>query len=465
MIKSIKLLIWVYLILLVLEGALRKWILPSLSSPLLIVRDPVVAMIYALALAKGVFPHSRFVICTAILAAASVLVSFLGGCDQPVVILYGLRINYLHIPLIFVMAEVLTRKDVERLGIMLLLLAIPNTLLMIQQFRASPDDWLNKGVGDGEGGQLFGAEGRIRPPGFFSFISGPQNYYPLCAAFFLYMVSRRKGLILTVILAAGVAIAVALPVSISRTCMVATMIVGVVYLITMPFATGISLKFIKPAIVLLIIGLIISQLSIFSEGSSAFTTRWTTAAGADTNGWMDLIGRIGGIIDLTIESITNAPLFGSGIGMGSNFGSQFTTGSMQFMLAEDEWAKVLLELGLPVGLGFIVLRVALGLYIGSKSISVLVHNKDPLPILIFSSCAVILVYGQWGPPVILGFAVLGSGLTLAAIKHSETLEGMEMITESSLQEDVQVPQEFPSIDQKAESRRLPSSKRSEHDRR
>lgn len=39
--NSIKIAIWIYFILWIFEGALRKWVLPSLASSLLIVRDPV----------------------------------------------------------------------------------------------------------------------------------------------------------------------------------------------------------------------------------------------------------------------------------------------------------------------------------------------------------------------------------------------------------------------------------------
>lgn len=39
--KSLRKLLWLYFWLLIFEGALRKWILPGLSSPLLLVRDPV----------------------------------------------------------------------------------------------------------------------------------------------------------------------------------------------------------------------------------------------------------------------------------------------------------------------------------------------------------------------------------------------------------------------------------------
>ena len=57
---SLRLLVWLYFWLLLWEGALRKWFFPSLSTPLLVVRDPVVLLIYAIALAKHVFPFNRF---------------------------------------------------------------------------------------------------------------------------------------------------------------------------------------------------------------------------------------------------------------------------------------------------------------------------------------------------------------------------------------------------------------------
>ena len=48
--------IWLYFALLIIEGALRKWALPSLSAPLLVIRDPVVLLIYVQALRSRQFP-------------------------------------------------------------------------------------------------------------------------------------------------------------------------------------------------------------------------------------------------------------------------------------------------------------------------------------------------------------------------------------------------------------------------
>ena len=112
---SLKPFIWLYFLLLVLEGALRKWILPGLAEPLLIVRDPVVLMIYALAFSSGVFPFRPAVLTLVAFAAVSLGFALIVG-TPPVVAFYGLRINYLHVPLIFVMAQTLTHADVLRIG-------------------------------------------------------------------------------------------------------------------------------------------------------------------------------------------------------------------------------------------------------------------------------------------------------------------------------------------------------------
>ena len=49
-------LIYVYFFLLIFEGALRKWIVPSLSGPLLVARDPVLMAIYTMVIFRGMFP-------------------------------------------------------------------------------------------------------------------------------------------------------------------------------------------------------------------------------------------------------------------------------------------------------------------------------------------------------------------------------------------------------------------------
>ena len=66
--KPVRQLIWLYLILWLIEGGLRRWFLPSLTTPLLLVRDPVVLAIYGLAISKNLFPFNGFVVIGLLLA-------------------------------------------------------------------------------------------------------------------------------------------------------------------------------------------------------------------------------------------------------------------------------------------------------------------------------------------------------------------------------------------------------------
>ena len=60
--RRIRQLIWLYFWLLLIEGALRKWVVPRYSNPLLLVRDPVMLGIYFYAIRGHVFPKNVWVI-------------------------------------------------------------------------------------------------------------------------------------------------------------------------------------------------------------------------------------------------------------------------------------------------------------------------------------------------------------------------------------------------------------------
>src|SRR5207253_8541176 len=75
--QNIRRLIYLYLFLLIIEGALRKWIVPQFSNPLLLVRDPVVVAIYFLAWRARVFSRNAFISSLAVIAILSWIVSVL----------------------------------------------------------------------------------------------------------------------------------------------------------------------------------------------------------------------------------------------------------------------------------------------------------------------------------------------------------------------------------------------------
>jgi hypothetical protein len=424
--KNLKRLIWLYVFLLIVEGALRKWIVPSLSDPLLIVRDPVAIAIYVLAFLTGRFPINGFIIFIGGLAVASVAASLIAGQTNVLVLAYGLRINYAHLPLIWIMAETLTRKDVERMGCFLLLVAVPMTAVMIQQFRSPVNAWINRGIGNDEMGQIYGALGRIRPPGLFSFITGPQAFYPLVAAFFFNQVSGTRRLWWPVLLGCGLAIFVALPVSISRTAALATGIVVLMFFVSLPVAGAGIFARLRTLVMLGIVLVAISFLPIFHQGREAFMARWETASvSTDGDAVRGIQGRVLGGFTQPFYFAAKAPLFGKGIGVGSNVGARLLAGRLGFLLAEDEWSKIFLELGPLLGGAFIGFRIFLTVYLGLRALGALFSKRDNLPLLIFSAASVPIALNQWAPPTLLGFAVVGAGLLLASLKDEPAEEEEE----------------------------------------
>lgn len=420
MIRSIKILIWIYFALLIFEGALRKWVMPGFAEPLLIVRDPVVILIYVLAAAAGVFPRNLFMVALGVLVALAVLFSMLAGQSNLLVMGYGIRTDFLHVPLIWVMAAVLDRRDAERLGFAVLAVAIPLTLLMVEQFRSPIEAWINRGVGSDEGGQIYGAGGRIRPPGFFSFITGPMSFFPLAAAFFLQFVVKPAGgrLRWLFVLASGAAIITALPVSISRGTMINTAAVGAVFAACL-FVTGVRMGgVVRFAAAAAVLAVALSFLPVFDEAREAFMDRWDTAASqVDNDPWGNLGMRIAAGFTDPIMSADSAPFFGYGIGVGSNVGAQLMDGRMGFALGENEWMRSIQEMGPLLGIAFIALRCAIALHLFVLSWRALRRRRDALPMLIWTAASPLIVLQQWAPPTLLGFAVFGGGLLLASLNY------------------------------------------------
>src|SRR5437660_2558294 len=196
--QRVRQLIWAYFWLLLIEGALRKWVVPRFSNPLLLIRDPVMLGIYFYAIKAQVFPRNVWAVSLWIIGILSA-VAILGSPLFPYLPLkamvevtaYGFRSNFLHLPLIFGMAGVFDEEDVKKFGWWILVVMIPMGLLMAVQFKASPDSFINRTAGLGEAEQLTAGGGKIRPPGPFSFISGPVLLMSVAAAFLLYCAHTR----------------------------------------------------------------------------------------------------------------------------------------------------------------------------------------------------------------------------------------------------------------------------------
>jgi hypothetical protein len=420
--RAVRISIWVYLVLLLLEGALRKWALPSLSDPLLVIRDPVVLAIYFFALRARVFPWNAFVIILAVIGVLSLLLSILIFLEDLIplkvillVTLYGFRSNFLHMPLIFVMANVLDLEDVKKIGRWTLLLTIPMAALMAVQFKASPDSFINKTVGLGEAQQIATAGGKIRPPAVFSFTSGPVFYLSAAAAFVIYgALSNGVYKRWLLVMSAG-ALLVGVNVSGSRACVLAVVLVVLAILIILVVRPSAVNKIAGTVLALVVVGLIASRLPFFKEGIDVLSERFTTSAeAAETT-------VVGGLLERVLQEFTDPfvylpkmPLTGWGLGLGTSGGARFLLGQGTLLFSENEWTRILAESGPILGFAFIFWRIAVMVKLFLASFRAVKRSGEVLAILLFSTVFLGVLNGQLGQPTTLGFTVVLAGLCLAA---------------------------------------------------
>lgn len=425
--QRIRQLIWAYFWLLLIEGALRKWVMPSYSNPLLLIRDPVMLAIYYYSIRARVFPRNFWVnslwiiaglslVASCLLSVFNVLSPFVPPIPILEVALYGMRTNFFHLPLIFIVASVFDEEDVKQFGWWIIVMMIPIGLLMLAQFEASPDSFINRTAGLGEAEQLTAGGGKIRPPGPFSFISGTVYYITLSAAFLIYGALTKRVYKNWLLIAAGVALGLGIGVSGSRGCVASVLIVVAAVVVIFLVRPRTVNQFGRTLLVVVIAALIISRLPIFKEGVHVLSDRFTDSAeAADTTITKGIITRVFGDFTEGLSHIGKYPLFGYGIGIGTNVGGRILVGRPAFLLAESEWSRVLGESGPILGLAFLLWRTLLALHIGRLSFNAL-KNYNILPILLFGAGFVILLNGQLGQPTTLGFVAFVNGLCLAATR-------------------------------------------------
>jgi hypothetical protein len=419
--KHLKRWIWIYFFLLIFEGTLRKWLLPQFSDVLLVIRDPVVLIIYMLAIKVRLFPRNSYMLALAIIGILCWLVSLVVLepylSIKPLILVtgFGFRSNFLHLPLIFVIGRAFDADDVKKLGKWVLIGAIPMALLLAIQFNAAPDSFINRTAGLGETQQITAGGGKIRPPGTFSFVSGVIFYAAIAAAYLLYGGLTRGVYKNWLLFGGGFALAVMIGVSGSRSVLLAVLVVVATLLVIILVRPGAVNQFGRNLLIVVAVSLIVVRLPVFKEGVQILSDRFTAVAEAEET------SIAGGLLARTFSGFTEgflfipqAPIGGYGLGIGTNGGAKFLTGRSIFLLTEGEWGRVILESGPILGIAYLLWRTILTVQLGFFSFRRLKHHGEILPIMLYGAGFLALLAGQFGQPTNLGFAVFICGLCLAA---------------------------------------------------
>ncbi|WP_343694797.1 hypothetical protein [Flavobacterium sp.] len=410
--KSLKIAIWLYFLLWIFEGALRKWILPGLATPLLIVRDPIAIFIILRAFYLNVKFINGYVVLSSIFTLLGLAITLTFGHGNLFVGLYGARIMLIHFPLIFIIGTVFTKEDILKTGRVMLVVNILMTLIIYLQFTSPQTAFVNIGLG-GEGSAGFdGAMGYFRPSGTFSFTTGLSAFYILASVFVFYFWLSKETCSKILLISSTIALLIALPLTVSRTAVLGVLLVG--FFAFMGSSTSIKsiIRLVSTAVVVVILFAVLQKTTtIFNLGTQVFMSRVDTAKGQE--GGSIVMRTLNGFTE-PITTLLNAPLFEGNLGMGTNAGAQMLTGQRKFLVSEGELNRVGGEQGLILGGGLIVLRLVLAFGVFYNSLK-LPNSLKLLPLTFCGTALFLITQGQWAQPSMLGCAVIATGLLIAGL--------------------------------------------------
>jgi len=416
--KLLKKGIWLYFFLLIFEGALRKWFLPFLSAPLLIVRDPLVIWLLYKSWKHNMLPSNFYTLIMIFLGLLGICTALFFGHGNLFVAIFGARILAIHFPFMFVIGAIFKKEDVIKLGKVVLWIAVPMTVLIGLQYFSPQSAWVNRGIGgDVAGGGFSGAMGYFRPPGTFSFTSGNVMFFSLAACFIFYFWLVKEKVNSRLLIGATIAIVAAIPLSLSRSLIVTVIIIFLFALL----AVASKPKFLGRMIIFMVLGVlvlgILAQTPFFETTTGVLTQRFENASNSEGSMSDSIANRILGGMLSAISGDEQLPFFGFGMGMGTNVGSSLLTGERGFLISEGEWGRLIGEMGFVMGMMAILVRVSFSfnLFINSYK-NMRVDNL--LPWLLFSVGFFYIILGQWAQPTALGFSTLLGGLILAVSKRS-----------------------------------------------
>ena len=412
----LKKLFWLYFLLLIFEGALRKWFFPQYSAPLLLVRDPVAMFIIWEAYRTNKWPKRWSAIIgvlTAVFLSMSVIQVVAGG-NPWLVAVYGLRSYLLPFPVAFIMGENLDREELRQFAVFTLWILLPMTGLEVAQYLAPAGSLLNKGAYAGAS-QIVYVGSHVRASGTFSYVVGPISLGPLAAAFIFYGMATGKFVQRWLLWAATFALLLSIPVVGARTMVYE--LGGVLACVAFGGFFGVSqftrsLKIIMP---ILIVGLLVSRLAIFSEASHSLDRRFNQASENEGNAEQSLLRRTLLPITHRIENTDyTSNLIGVGMGRGSAAMSKLLIGTVVFLTGEDEFSREMDELGPFMGFAFMLFRLILALMIIFKALQ-RARDHDPLPLLLVPLMFSTLFLGILEQPTDQGFMVIAVAFSLAAL--------------------------------------------------
>ncbi len=426
----VRLTTFIYL-LLIFEGALRKWALPSLSGPLTLVRDPFVLFLYFRAAGSGWWPRSWGMNCMLLLIGVLSMIGvyYVGiGRTDVVTLMWGLRTYMVPIPFPFIIGSVFKREDLERFVRITLLLAIPIAGLTYVQFKSPASSWINQVSANGKG-VFTVADGVVRTTGTFSFTGGQSCFVGClvalaCGAWFQKGHHRLMRFRWLLACTAGVLSNLAVSGSRGAFLMSAAMFLASILATFIGGKLDITLK-------QLVIGMAILSLTgwfmVYVVPDTYRTIALRFAVAAKSESLEDRVMSSFGSDAFSILERPDLPSLGTGIGSTAVnlFGPRRIPGTfMSTASFEGEAGRLLAEGGPVFGPLLIIIRIFIAIYLCVRTFGYVRRKGDMLPFMCSIFLLPVITIGQViGNNTIAGFTWIFAGICLANWDMPDTEAG------------------------------------------
>ncbi|MFM6502146.1 MAG: hypothetical protein ACKPHO_10180 [Dolichospermum sp.] len=366
------------LVIVVLEGALRKWVLPQASDMIYFLKDIILLGAYLKFYSSsepkyhkksGFFSITLF-LCTGWCAFQI----FNPSLGSPIVGLFGFKTYLFYIPLMWMLPSLCqTQEELYQFLRNYLLLVIPVAILAILQFFSPIDSPLNVYARNNLGGIAVAGE-NVRVTGTFPYIAGYSTYMSFCFTVLIPILSLNQPKIWRIItfIEAFLVVGTSFMSGARGLVLFETLLLvgyfSLLWLTKMSSAINTTKKFILP---ILLISAVVPV--FFRKGIEVFFTRTTTAS--DSGNFSERVFSAFG------EPVAAMQFKGfDSYGIGATHPAIFTLRSALQLYSgealppsEGELARVVLEIGL---FGFI-LWYALRLYLIFSLLGIFLKLKSP----------------------------------------------------------------------------------------
>ncbi|MBT2323198.1 hypothetical protein J7E62_12670 [Variovorax paradoxus] len=376
----------------IFEGAVRKWVASASTLPLILLRDLLALALVLYAWRHGHLRRNKKI--TAVMLAWSCLVvgwgllQLVGGESSPIVFVIGLRFWLLYMWFAVAAAASMNEADYRIAVLAAALVMVLLAPLAVLQHYSPPGARINTQVDGDEESVFVAVVGVVRTTGTFSFTSGYATYMTMVAPLVLGILGARKRNTRQFLFAVAVFVAFVTGalVSGSRTAVISSGMMLMAYLMGRLLFSKARNKVGAAVAVVIMLALTALFAYVFRDAIGITQTRFEQAAEAENFTERVLTVLFGEPWVYDIMS-----WLGYGVGFGSNLATYVRTGSADvFALAEAEGGRILMEGGL-LGFAYIALKylvLAVGLL---WSLRFSIKTNSPYPLLVWLTTALAVV--------------------------------------------------------------------------